>query len=55
MEQKNWKIHMLTQEFKEMLLACQKKERVGCFHFVSIIKKKIKKLLSNQYLQCRVY
>lgn len=40
MEQKNWKIHMLTQEFKEMLLACQKKERVGCFHFVSIIKKK---------------
>lgn len=31
---------MLTQEFKEMLLAYQKKERVGCFYFVSIIKKK---------------
>ena len=47
---------MLTQEFKEMLLAYQKKERVGCFYFVSIIKKKkIKKLLSKQYLQCRVY
>lgn len=30
---------MLTQEFKEMF-ACQKKERVGCFYFVSIIKNK---------------